>query len=89
MQLILPRCGHVANQNHACQKIQVRLNEEHFGLKSDRRVPNCSNSPGGWGMPLDILTHVPCTTLSVQTAQCRVPQKVNKLYMDMRCSTLN
>ena len=30
MQLILPRCGHVANQNHACQQIQVRLNERHF-----------------------------------------------------------
>ena len=64
-QLSLPRCGHVANQNHACQQIQVRLNERHFGLKNDLRVPNCSNSPGGGGMSPDVLTHVPCSTWSV------------------------
>ena len=37
-----------------------------------------------------VLTHVPCSTplLPRETAQFKATQKVNELYMDMRCGTV-
>ena len=80
MQLTLSTHGHCSKLESCLPTNRVRLNKGYFGLRSDLQVPNCNNSPGGGSMPPDHPSYC-----MIPMAQCKTPQKVNKLYGDMRC----